>query len=88
MSRDESIKLLNKEELKNVIEKLEYFLSPDWIEDTVKRISKLRSSDEVEFNPYHREMRLSREKEAEKERSENKENAERKLSIARNLLKR
>ena len=88
MSRDESIKLLNKEELKNVIDKLEYFLSPDWIQDTVKRINKLRSNNEVEFNPYHREMRLSREKEAEKERSENKENAERKLSIARNLLKR
>ena len=92
-SRDESIKLLNKQEIENVINKLEYFLSPEWIEDTVKgkeRQSKAWSStsSEEEFNPYYREIRLQREKEAAKERDANKENAERKLSIARNLLSR
>ncbi len=92
-SRDESIKLLNKQELENVVGKLEYFLSPDWIEDTVKRYERQvkvwkTSSSEEEYDPYYKEMRLKREQAAEKERSENKENAERKLSIARNLLKR
>jgi hypothetical protein len=92
-SRDESIKLLNKQELENVVSKLEYFFSPEWIEDTVKRYKRRAkvwqtSNREKEYDPYYKEMRLKREQEAEKERSENKENAERKLSIARNLLKR
>lgn len=92
-SRDESIKLLNKQEIENVINKLEYFLSSEWIEDTVKgkeRQSKAWSStsSDEEFNPYYREIRLQREKEAAKERDANKENAKRKLSIARNLLSR
>jgi hypothetical protein len=92
---DESLKLLNKQELENVVDKLEYFLSPDWIEQKIKKYAaitkyKARAGSRIEREIYSRylpDLRKQQEQTAEKERSENRETAERKLSIARNLLK-
>lgn len=92
---DESLKLLNKQELENVVDKLEYFLSPDWIEQKIKkyvatRKYKAQSGDRFEremYSQYLPDLRKQQEQAAEEERSENRETAERKLSIARNLLK-
>ena len=92
---DESLKLLNKQELENVVDKLEYFLSPDWIEQKIKKYAatrkyKAQSGDRFEreiYSQYLPDLRKQQEQAAEEERSENRETAERKLSIARNLLK-
>jgi len=92
---DESLKFLKKEELENVVKKLQYFLSPEWLENKIEEYKsqrkykakhRTRFEQELysEFNPT---LRTKLEQEAEAERTTNKEAAERKLSIARNLLK-
>lgn len=84
---DDSLKLLNKKELENVVNKLEHFLSPDWIKEKIKEYERQRKIDklDLDYDPYRR---MHQEEKASKERSENKEAAERKLSIARNLLEK
>lgn len=82
---DDSLKLLNKKELENVVDQLKHFLSPDWVKEKIKEYERQRKIDklDLDYDPYRR---MHQEEKANKERSENKEAAERKLSIARNLL--
>ena len=91
-AKDEVLNFLNKQELENVIEKLEYFLSPEWIEDKIKKYERSRREGIIYFGhpdvPFYPERRIQQEKEAEQERSKDKEAAKRKLNIAKNLLER
>ena len=92
---DESLKFLKKEELENVVKKLQYFLSPEWLENKIKEYNSERKNkakygtrfEKEMYSDFNPTLRTKQEQEAEKERSTNKEAAERKLSIARNLLK-
>lgn len=92
---DKALKLLKKEELENVVEKLEYFLSRDWLENKIKEYKRERAYkakygtrfDQEIYSDFNPGLITKLEQDAEAERSPNKEAAKRKLSIARNLLK-
>lgn len=92
---DEALKLLKKEELENVVKKLEYFLSPEWIDNKIKEYMRERANKakygtkldrEIysDFNPVLPETLRT---EAEALVQSRRGAADRKLSIARNLLK-
>lgn len=85
-ARDDSMKLLDHEELVRVVKELEFFLSPKWIEAQIKVYDARRKNSPFGHMGYTADLRSSQEKYAKEEREKNRETAERKLALAKSLL--